>query len=180
MHPSIPADTRNIGFITDGPAGIDDFLVNYTLQPRSICDFMSWVDEPDPECFVDGLDIDPRIMPADGHTHITSNVCPNPCITFSKVNGKTKAPVQDSVRGKPLKPKSSACCKRVKPTVANREERRRDQNREAQRRYREKRMFQVENPYPLWSAGLILGLYNPSSYHCTYDWACGRRFPPHQ
>ncbi len=40
------------------PAGIDDFLADYTLQPQSIRDFISCLDEPESQCFSDETKVD--------------------------------------------------------------------------------------------------------------------------
>ncbi len=120
--------------------GIDDFLAHYTVQSQSIREFMSCLDEPETECC--GVDSNAYrlVMPSSGQ--IPSIVCfSTPSKASSKEQGTTAA-VQDSCRSKTLKAKPTTMCKRVKLTPEKREERRRDQNREAQRRFREKHMFQ--------------------------------------
>jgi hypothetical protein len=145
------------------PAGIDDFLAHYTLQSRSIHDFMSCLDEPETECSVDNSNADRVIVPCSSQN--TSSVrCSTP-FTLAQEEGKATAAVHDRPGRKSPKAKSSTICKRVKLTPEQRDERRREQNREAQRRFREKQMFQPHR--------------NSFTHPYTLTWANGPIFHPH-
>ena len=119
--------------ISTAPAGIDDFLAHYTLQSRSISEFMSCLDSPETESFVGNFDR--VITPSDPHV-------PAKCVfpTQFTTKGANEA-VPNTDGRKSQKAKSTTICKRLKLTPEIREERRRHQNREAQRRFREKHMF---------------------------------------
>ena len=147
IHPHKCAEgKRNLGFVTKDPAGIDDFLVHYKLQPRSIFDFMSTLEEPETHCLFVNPNFGPEIMPP--YVYLPSNMSLSPFITSSTGKGKARAAMQDADERKSKKARAFTCRKRVNLTLAQREERRRGQNREAQRRYREKRMLQLCQPMP--------------------------------
>ena len=121
--------------------GIDDFLARYKHQQSSIIDFFSCLDEPT------------VTLKSEQNSKVFRDVE----VDFAAVSSEFKTQKSDEnkflsavVKSQDIVPQESkrhaqaqaAICKRRKKlTSVEREERRRDQNREAQRRYREKHML---------------------------------------
>ena len=122
------------------PAGIDDYLAHYSLQPRSIRDFISCLNEPETDNFVDESKAAHEDITSKGESY-SAKAYPT-FIASSNEKRQAKESAQPTVKRKSPKAQPAVICKKAKLTPEKREERRREQNREAQRRYRERHMLQ--------------------------------------
>lgn len=128
--------------ITVLPAGIDDYLAHYTLQPRSIRDFISCLNEPDAENSVhESKAVHEDITPKGESSQHSAKAFPTSIIS-SNEKQQVKEAAQPTEKRKSSKAQPAIICKKAKLTPEEKEERRREQNREAQRRFRERHMLQ--------------------------------------
>ena len=120
------------------PASIDDFLAHYTLEPSVIRDIISGVEEPAPQCSFCGYNARHEIMTEE--ERLPSMFYGSPGNAVVHVQGRAIKASGDHKIGKAQEKESATIRKRIKLSPEKREERRRDQNREAQRRFREKHL----------------------------------------
>jgi hypothetical protein len=124
------------------PAGIDDFLADYTLQPRSIRDFISCLDDPGTQSFSDESKVGLEKSPSkNNYANFPANAGLVTLLTAPSEDGNPKENIKHNKGKKALRVKSATISKKVRLSPEKREERRREQNREAQRRFRERHMF---------------------------------------
>uniref|UniRef100_A0A7S0QZS7 BZIP domain-containing protein n=1 Tax=Cryptomonas curvata TaxID=233186 RepID=A0A7S0QZS7_9CRYP len=136
---------------------IDDFLAHYTPQHSSIRDFLLGFEEHiacsddsdrvlSMEIGSPGEHIDPSApIDFDASLSFTESKTSTPVLNLQLERGEETSPILQVVEKADRSKRNPVPSKRGRPklTVEDREERRRSQNREAQRRFREKHMTQT-------------------------------------